>query len=236
MTRRHILVSLAAISVAGCDLANTTITGKRLPNYRYKLTVEVDTPAGVRIGSSVIEVIKPWRSGSRYRGQAVAVDLPEGEILFVLPRSEKMGLWGAKAMIPAFPEIIGTGDEEKDVTQLLSAARAMGRVPLPRRWQLSGPQDTMDHTPYFVRFRDISDPKSVEQVDPDNLGKSVGPGVRLNGIFIEITDEPVSTGIERKLPWLRKVRGKLLDGSEIMTSNVLSNKLGAGDFSTFETP
>ncbi|HAW37080.1 MAG TPA: hypothetical protein DCX71_13555, partial [Erythrobacter sp.] len=39
-----------ALTVAGCSLTDQT------PVYRYRLTVEVDTPDGVKTGSSVIEV------------------------------------------------------------------------------------------------------------------------------------------------------------------------------------
>ena len=56
--------------------------------------------------------------------------------------------------------------------------------------------------PTIVRFRDIADPKSVEQVDPDDLAKSFGPGVKLKSLTVQMTDEPVTTGIEKRLGWL----------------------------------
>ena len=59
---------------------------------RYRMMVEVDTPQGLKTGSSVIETI--FKKGSKmgdaggisyhYRGEAVAVDLPGGKMLFVL--------------------------------------------------------------------------------------------------------------------------------------------------------
>lgn len=205
MYRRDILRAGAcgsAVLLMGCDrLSNTTISGKYLPNYRYKLTVEVDTPEGVKSGHSVIEVIKPWRPGASSRGQAVAVDLSKDQTLFVLLRSEQKSDWSDDAMAPAWPPIQTSGDEEKGVAALLRAARAMGRVPLPRIRKL-GASEEMDHTPYLVRFRDKRDPTTVEKVDPDDLSKSFGEGVKLKGLFVEITDEPVSMGIERRLPWL----------------------------------
>src|SRR5207253_11489286 len=59
--------------------------------YRYRMTVYVDTPAGPRSGSSVIEVVYSppvlmGHSQSDVRGEAVAVDLPGGT-LFALLRS-----------------------------------------------------------------------------------------------------------------------------------------------------
>src|SRR5690606_12946635 len=43
--------------------------------------------------------------------------------------------------------------------------------------------------PYLVRFRDISDPRTVEAVDPENLAVTYGPGVRLRRATIELTDD-----------------------------------------------
>lgn len=234
MARRSVLgliVGAGFVALTGCDrLKNTTIGGDYLPNYRYRLSVDVHTPEGLRSGSSVIEVIKSWRRGATVRGQAVTVDLPGEQTLFVLLRSENMSDWASKAMVPAWPDSDDLGDEGKNIAELLRVTKAKGRIPLPRRWQLTGPDNTMDHTPYFVRFRNIADPASVEQVDPDNLAKSFGPGIKLKGIFVEITDDPVTTGIERRLAWLPNIKGKYLDGRTVHSSQELANVLGSGDF------
>ena len=84
---RNVLAALAcagaALPLAGCT--STTI--------RYRLTLEVDTPEGVRTGSGVIEVkyVKlgqtlgasaEWKA--EVRGEAVTVDLGERGTLFAL--------------------------------------------------------------------------------------------------------------------------------------------------------
>lgn len=238
MNRRDILRAGACGSVVllmGCDrLSNTTISGKYLPNYRYKLTVEVDTPEGVKSGHSVIEVIKPWRPGASSRGQAVAVDLPGGQTLFVLLRSEQKSDWADDAMAPVWPSIQKSGDDAEDVATLLRAARAMGRVPLPRVRKL-GAMGEMDHTPYFVRFRNVRDPKTVEKVDPDNLWQSFEEGVKLKGLYVEITEEPVTTGIETRLNWLPNVSTSLVERTRAQRDQYDSpfgSKLQVDTFST----
>ena len=45
-------------------------------------------------------------------------------------------------------------------------------------------------------------PAPVEHVDPDNVAPHFGPSVRLARATIEIVDDPLTTGIEKKLPWL----------------------------------
>ena len=57
--------------------------------------------------------------------------------------------------------------------------------------------------PTLVRFRDINDPKTVEDVDPANLATSFGPGFHLRRITLQRTDDAVTHGIENRLKWLR---------------------------------
>lgn len=54
----------------------------------------------------------------------------------------------------------------------------------------------------MVTFTDITDPTTVNQVDPTNLAATFGPGVSLKRITLQITDEPVTEGkIESVLGW-----------------------------------
>jgi hypothetical protein len=69
--------------------------------------------------------------------------------------------------------------------------------------------------PLLVRFRDLDDPKTVERVDPLDLGKSFGTGVKLQRATLEIvpagtwplndygiTGEQITTGISERLKWI----------------------------------
>lgn len=81
-------------------LALLTACAYKSDTFRYRLTVEVETPQGLRTGSSVIEVeLSQPRDSARtlpqarkilreFRGEAVAVDLPGGRTLFALLRGE----------------------------------------------------------------------------------------------------------------------------------------------------
>ncbi len=72
----------------------------------------------------------------------------------------------------------------------------------------------------LVRFRNIADPASVEKVYPENLAKSFGPGVRLKRATIEISTDPVTTGIEKRLGWLNR-----LDSYRTIPTNPFTNTL-----------
>jgi hypothetical protein len=56
--------------------------------------------------------------------------------------------------------------------------------------------------PMLVRLREPHDPASVQLVDPLDLEASFGAGVVLKRTFVEITNDPITTGIEGRLPWL----------------------------------
>ena len=80
------LVSLAGamLTLGGCSLIEPSET------LRYKLIVEVETPQGVRSGYSVWELtltsqkFSGYATRSNYRGEAVTVDLPNGQSVFAL--------------------------------------------------------------------------------------------------------------------------------------------------------
>ncbi|MCA9499915.1 MAG: hypothetical protein KC588_12035, partial [Nitrospira sp.] len=110
-------------------------------------------------------------------GEAVVVELPAHHYLFAL------------LTYNAFL----ARDVFKD--RIIEAVHAPGE-----RWAgaLSGLRETRvidpKQYPLLVTFTDLTDPKTVEKVDPENLAATFGPGVSLKRITLEITDEPVTEG------------------------------------------
>lgn len=178
--------------------------------WRYKITVEVETPEGIKTGAAVREIsvqrgisLAPeMTSHIDFKGEAVAVDLGERGILFSLLTSAET--------IPfyTFPSGVGyTTAEGIDYYRHLKA----------------GPKELEAREyPMFVRFYDTNDPKTVERVvhsnalknsilksDPnypvDTFEEAFGKGVRLKSIFVEMTDEsPVVENVAKILPWFLK--------------------------------
>lgn len=223
MARRTVLglfVSGAAALLAGCGLLGGN-------SYRFKMTVEVETPQGLRTGSSVYEVsaenkvaITPGMvdRGWSVKGEAVAVDMPDGQTLFALLKTnakhnDMVGL-SMTALDPAF---------KNDIVE--SAARISSEDGIRSPAKVS-PSDY----PLLVTFRDIRDPKSIERVDPANLASSFGNGVVLKRITVEVTDEDVTTGIETRLGWLADLKGGYLHGG--FSSRGAPLGLSGLDFST----
>jgi hypothetical protein len=192
-------------------------------SWNRKLTVTVTTPAGEVSGAAVqgetLSSKKGWftppeASGSSYgqSGEAVVVDLGSGRYLFAL-RGEP----------PHSFAIFFPGKAPLEVREQLKALRQTREVP-------------RDEYPMLVTFGDITDPKTVKQVDPTNLAASFGPGYALKSITLEITDKKVTEGeVEKVLGWLGEFYDKHLDGNTIQTikaSNRLANSLSSGSFST----
>jgi hypothetical protein len=198
---RIAFAAFVSITLSGCGwmFAST---------YRFRLTVEVDTPQGLRTGSSVYEA-STWKTdailpdeakrASYLYGEAVAVDLGDGQTLFALLQTRAIhgGMIGLSmtALDPAF---------NNDLVE--SAARiAAGQGTL--KSAVVSPKDY----PMLVRFGDVKNPKTVELVYRTDLAESFGEGVKLKRITITLTNAPVTKGIDKRLTWLSKFPEPRLD-------------------------
>ncbi|MFA5990132.1 MAG: hypothetical protein WC803_11070 [Sphingomonas sp.] len=254
------MLMLAGPMVAILAACGSRAAGGTYPTYRYRLTVEVDTPEGLRTGSSVIEVTtrlagpysipNPGQVIHSSRGEAVTVDLGRRGILFSLLRSEMAEGWTHNLMFllaPPVPRSVNRGlpnasdldfDMRMKSTLALTGARVIPRdfAEFPASWREPGNPPT--GWPMMVRFRDLADPKSVEKVNPDDLSTSFGAGVKLRRITAERTDDPVTSGILARLPWLEHTQGSLTKqprdrktGQLVPLANThLSVQLTNGDF------
>lgn len=216
------LLGIALLSLAYCSVSSYSAS------LRYRLIVEVETPRGAAVGSSVIEItgnrIPGWlanRGGTRgtFRGEAVAIDLPDGRTLFALLRSESGATlpqdypgMAFKSRLERFYAKREAAGEETDFVDAINEMRgwAGAKAPLPKSDPVLGNSGRdVPAWPLLVTFDDLADPTSVARVDPDDLAATFGDGVKLTRITVELTDDPVTTGIEKRLEWLPNLRGTL---------------------------
>ncbi len=205
----------------------------RTESYRYKLTLALNTPDGVKRGSSVVEVMfwnvsLPERGiQHKLQGQALYLDLgPGGRPLIALltsrlhPRYGKAMRWTPDA-----------GPSDNLLAQLYGPPLPDFMANVSRIADMRGPHKiTPDDLPDLVTFADINDPKTVIEVDPNNLQATLGPDVSWNEITLETTDEPTTMGIKAELPWLPAYYGLTLDGDRYRNKNTLANSLGTAAF------
>jgi hypothetical protein len=206
-----VLLVVAAGAVAlGETLVGVSSINPRI--IRSRLTITVQTPEGERSGSSVTQLTtyfpegltraQGWGQTEELVGEAVAVDLgPLGVLFSTFERPSVLARSGGDAYDPALrefpPEKFAGGHLQNASDSEINAAGLDGLNKLKPRGSLL-PQDL----PVLVCFGDLNDPTSVTLVDPIDLSKNFGPGVTLKGATIEITDDPMTRGIETRLPWL----------------------------------
>jgi hypothetical protein len=221
-----VVVFVLALGLAGC--------GGRSESYRYKLTLAVNTPDGIRRSSSMTEwdfweVSIPARgTPHRLRGQALYLDLgPGARPLIALLTShlhEKPGgvIWdwsGASLLSKSYGLQEGFGNDDAFLDWVARLSHVRGPVTIT-------PADLPD----LVTFADVNDPMSVIEVNPNDLQAALGQNVTWNEITLDMTDEPVTTSIKSKLPWLSAYYDKMLDGDHYHDKRTLANKLSTADF------
>ena len=224
MNRRVTLQTLAcaALVTATWLLSGCGVFG-RDDVYRFRVTVEVQTPQGVRTGSSVwqisphVEAHPMAGSGVSiaFRGEAVAVDLPNGQTLFALMTgADGNGEYAQRMPGNALFSPLTSDPPGTTPSGFRKSAELYPNAIKTVALAYSNP------LPMLVRFRDIKDPASVEKVDPANLAASFGPGIVLKRIAIETTDDPVTMGIDKRLGWLRHLDDYRTDKSNPFTSTL----------------
>ncbi len=174
------------------------------PGHKYRLTVEVETPAGDQIG------LRRPVGASRQGLQPPRADRTRGDAVFV-------DLGGGKNLVALLAHIDKTIDLDGMNYVALRAYRAAGRnVSFNEMSRMTGVVPvTGALIPVLVTFADPNDPATARAVPPDDLAAAFGNGFRLHGISAEVVPngvwpldfggplgEPVTRGIEAKLPWL----------------------------------
>ena len=176
------------------------------PAHKYRLAVEVETPDGPKSASSVVAV-HPDRSYSR-RGQTRTV----GDAVFV-------DLGGGKNLVALLAHVDNNKLVLEDVNYVALRAytEAAGkRVSFNEMSRLSGIAPVKGALiPVLVTFADPANPGTARTVAPDDAEAMLGKGYRLKGLTAEVVPngywpldfggvlgEPVTRGIEAKLPWL----------------------------------
>ena len=185
-------------------------------SWRQRITFAVSTPQGEKVGSAVQAV--EWnpnpifKDGAAFhltlKGEAVAVEIAPGQVLFALldgPAGyQHTGLLALYQFGGGRPD---RGHYPWTDSNFAAVRAAHGAAATPLR---------PDLYPLLVTFRDLNDPKTVEQVDPADLAASFGAGVKLARATVELTDAQVTTGIEKRLPWIANgYNESLLDEREV---------------------
>lgn len=180
------------------------------PGHKYRLTVEVTTPGGIKTGSGILAVVpdRNYIRGGRttMRGEAVFVDLGQdgarGKNLVALlahRQDAKLDFDDINYVaLRAYGAARGNRISFSDIH------RQTGVVPVQG-----------DLVPVLVSFGDPNDPSTARLVARDHAETVLGEGYAIRGLTVEVVPngfwpvdfggalgEPVTLGIDAKLPWL----------------------------------
>ena len=174
------------------------------PGHKYRLTVEVQTPEGIKSASGVMAV-HPDRSYSRgghtlTRGDAVLVDLGGGKNLLALLAhidNKSVDLDGMNYVALRAYNAAGRKASFNEMSRMTGAVPVKGAL-----------------VPVLVTFKDLNDPGTAREVLPDEAEAGLGKGFHVSSISVEVVPnglwpldfggplgELVTRGIEAKLPW-----------------------------------
>jgi len=201
--------------LVGIALVVWAAWSRAFPTYtvRWKLTVEVNTPQGVRSASTVLESSffptfgAVGGASSELKGEAVFVDLGEGKnVLALLAHGRNAENIDIIAALP--------------VTALTGAAWGWSafneierrRGAITGKGELKGP-----HIPTLITFSDLKDPNTARVIHPSASAfeEAIGPGYSFARATMEIIPaawwplnltglfggQPITTGLTAVLPW-----------------------------------
>ncbi len=197
-------------------------------DWHQRIRIVVMTPKG-EVAAETVQAIEAvyfpkWQQIGGYernysmRGEAVAADLGDGQYLFVLLADEML----AERVLPVDRSHANKPGYLRDIENLEGA----------------GPVEIQpERRPRLVSFDDISDPKSLRLVDPNNLAAAFGPGFALQSMTLEITADPITFGqIEAVLGgnffrrWAADHQAALKRGISDPYFETSSSKMSRGNF------
>jgi hypothetical protein len=175
------------------------------PGHKYRLTVEVETPAGMKSASSVLAVTPDRgyvRGGNtRTSGDAVLVDLGGGKSLVALLLHRDGKLDPAAINYVALRAYTAAAGKRVNFNDM---SKQTGIVPVEGAL-----------IPILLASSDPANPGSMKLVSPDDTEATLGNGFRLRRLTAEVVPngfwpldfggalgEPVTRGIATRLAWL----------------------------------
>lgn len=199
----------AGLAVAACAIASSS-GDYPSGTWRYKMTVAVETPEGIKTGSAIREisaVSRPKRLGESNdthikleRGEAVVIDVGANQPVFALLKGKDDAI---TAFFKAFPSHCSEGPASRCGIRYYSNLSKANAVEL-----------AVEDYPMFAAFKNTQDPKSIvalsqtgSQKNHSSFESFFGKKIKILSVKIEATNESFVSILYNWLPWL-KTRAK----------------------------
>lgn len=181
---------------------------KASSRFRFRLTIEIETPQGLKIGSSVYEVAARNKPGLDPSGSVREWSV-DGQAVIV-------ALSARKALISLLKTVNKTGHDDLAFAAMATLdpkfnydyVESAGRIARAEGIRTLAELASANY-PLMVAIGDLEQPETIVRLVPEDLAKDFGVGVRLKRVFLELTDDQVTRGIEKTLRWLPDVYARL---------------------------
>ncbi len=192
-----VFLALAAFALTGCGEEEVNRTAK----VRFKTILVLKVAGEIREFSSVMQVentrITKSLMGAGGKGElwgeAVVIDLGKRGTAYMLAYSHDAKKYSGHSYHGSFMQSFGINGN-------LGTLKQINNNPYREEFETT--------YPLIVAFKDEDDPKSIYLVELDDLSPAFGRRVKFQNIFLEITDEEITTGeLFKHLPWLKKRYG-----------------------------
>lgn len=220
-TRRKLLL-LGGIALSGCSPSGTTSC-----NVRMKHTFHVDDVQKIVTSVMRVQWYEPsgFSSGigsqfvTKVDAQAAVADFgPLGLVFLPLRSDRELNRYPITVLLEELVDFWKLTNEERP--------SAIARIPDSKTEVEVMPIDW----PMLVAFSDIAQPDSAFQLRPTDLFPESGQRISLHRSTLQVTTDPVSTGIEAYLPWLNSLEGTLGGSKIIRPRGPVTDRLTRRDF------
>jgi hypothetical protein len=226
---RAACVAALALTLAGCG-------PRPEASFRYKLTISVETPEGMKTGSNVVELdYFKSLSGDPHRtyGQALVLDLGASGTLVVMLTQGQRKAWRMPAWEEDDPKGIifkKCGRDMRKVFDAVDMVRSIADCKAVYPLDPIYPRDPdPSEQPDILLLKNAKDPASAAVVDPYHSEVVLGPGVVIRSMTVQLTDEPLTHGVDDHLPWVSKWWGRI-EAPEIFGPGPIPHFIGHYDF------
>lgn len=185
--------------------------------YNYRLTVTVIDHGETKKATGVVRVrervsklerTKRWLD-PQLCGEALPIQLRSGKVLFALLNGPLLDVTPGRQQWRSAPTQVLLQGLHLPTEWPYQDDSGIRHLPDTRQPVTLGPNER----PEFVTFRDLKDPNSIVQVNPEHPENFLGRDVRVESVTVEATDAEVTKGSVRTfLPWFDPVRN-YLDGT-----------------------
>ena len=195
-----VIIALPVVLLIGGFVVATIYSHWFTYVHHFRLTVEIETPEGVKSASSVLKAVyvesPKWvpqntSLSSGLHGEAVFVDLGGGKnVVALLALGANGEVWmgpdlAARALRGEGPEKILNSFWYRDAPHWTGSAELKG-----------------DLLPTLATFASPTKPETARIIRPNQLESELGPSYRLRRIWIEMTSDGISQLLHTALEWL----------------------------------